>query len=127
MGFSDGLIKILNNVCDKFGIAIDWTSKNVVPYVMQLGNKVVQYELWTSIAWVAVGFILFLFGIFSVRYEFKHPEKFEGGGEGFGLFIFIVTLIIFLVTLLFQTGDIIACLTFPEKVMMDFLQGYMVN
>lgn len=124
IGFSDGLIKVLDAVCDKFGIAVDWTSKNVLPLVQQLSMKIVNYELWTSVAWIAVGIFTFVFGILCARYEYKNEEKFQDGGEGLGYFICLVGFIFLLLTLLFQTGDIIACLTFPEKVTMDFIQGY---
>ena len=30
---SDQIIKVLDNLCDKFGLAIDWSSKNVQPYL----------------------------------------------------------------------------------------------
>ena len=31
MEISQQVIKVLDAVCDKFGIAIDWTSNNVIP------------------------------------------------------------------------------------------------
>ena len=32
-GISDGIIKVLDSLADKFGIAIDWTSSNILPYL----------------------------------------------------------------------------------------------
>ena len=29
---SNQIIEVLNEICNKFGLAIDWTSKNVQPY-----------------------------------------------------------------------------------------------
>ena len=29
----DEIIKVINDLCGKFGIAIDWTSSNVIPYL----------------------------------------------------------------------------------------------
>ena len=30
---STEIIKILDAICDKFGLVIDWTSQNVTPYM----------------------------------------------------------------------------------------------
>lgn len=42
---STEIIKILDAICDKFGIAIDWTSQNAMPYLEQVGEHIIQYEL----------------------------------------------------------------------------------
>lgn len=46
---SEEIIKILDALADKFGIAIDWTSSNVLPYLQQLCTKYVRCEIATSI------------------------------------------------------------------------------
>lgn len=33
---SNEVIKVLDHICDKFGIAIDWSSSNVMPYLQDL-------------------------------------------------------------------------------------------
>ena len=43
MEISEQVIKVLDAVCDKFGIAIDWTSNNVIPYIEQIGNKIIDF------------------------------------------------------------------------------------
>jgi len=44
------IIKVLDNLGEKFGIAIDWSSANVVPYLQDLMTRIVKYETYTSIA-----------------------------------------------------------------------------
>lgn len=36
---SDQIISVLDALCEKFGIAIDWTSQNVIPYIQLLAKK----------------------------------------------------------------------------------------
>ena len=55
---SDAIIKVLNELCDKFGIAIDWTSDNVVPYLQDLMVRYSKYVCYTSIMWLVIGLIL---------------------------------------------------------------------
>ena len=59
---SKEVIKILDALAEKFGLAIDWTSANVLPYLQQLCRKYVTYEITTSTVWVMFGIGLLLFG-----------------------------------------------------------------
>ena len=36
---SEKIIKVIDALADKFGLAIDWTSANVMPYVQDLTGK----------------------------------------------------------------------------------------
>ena len=57
---SNEIINVLNALTEKFGIAIDWTSMNIIPYLEQLVNKYINYEITTSIIWIIVNFIMFI-------------------------------------------------------------------
>ena len=43
---SNQIIEVLNEICNKFGLTIDWTSKNVYPYLQELMGKL--YFIWLS-------------------------------------------------------------------------------
>lgn len=36
----------------KFGIAIDWTAENIMPYIEQLCAKFINFEIYTSVFWI---------------------------------------------------------------------------
>lgn len=46
---SNEIINVLNAICDKVGLTIDWTSKNIMPYLEQLINRYVTYEIINAI------------------------------------------------------------------------------
>lgn len=48
MSFSSQFIEVLDALCAKFGIAVDWTSQNVVPYLTDLAARIITYEISTS-------------------------------------------------------------------------------
>ena len=50
MSFSSQFIEVLDALCAKFGIVIDWTSQNVMPYLTDLATRLISYEIWTSMA-----------------------------------------------------------------------------
>ena len=57
---AEEIIKIINELCAKFGIAIDWTSQNVLPYLQELMGRVATYHIvWESII-IALNCILFI-------------------------------------------------------------------
>ena len=48
MSISDQIIAVINDLCQKFGIAIDWTAENVLPYIEDLCARYIQFEIQTS-------------------------------------------------------------------------------
>ena len=79
MEISEQVIKVLDAVCDKFGIAIDWTSNNVIPYIEHLGNKIIAYDICMSIMWLIIGctipltgaIFIILFYILSYKFYYS--------------------------------------------------------
>ena len=50
----DEIIKVLNDLSERLGIAVDWTSQNVLPYLQELCDKYISYEIWTSIVYILI-------------------------------------------------------------------------
>ena len=130
MSISQEIINVLDALCEKLGMVIDWTAENILPYFEMLCGKFVNYELATSVIWLIFGIVLAFLSkpLFKKGKEFykKHEEK--GGYSdwdiaGFftyvGAFLFIFIGVSVVMTQLF---DITTCLTFPEKILMEELQ-----
>ena len=65
---SDEIIKLLDDLGQRFGIAIDWSSENVLPYLQDLVRRFTTYEIAMSIMWLTIGMIFLLAGIiFSIK------------------------------------------------------------
>ena len=45
MTVSSEIIEVLDYLGEKFGIAIDWTSNNVLPYLQTLADKFIKWEI----------------------------------------------------------------------------------
>lgn len=127
---SNQIVEILDALCEKFGIAIDWTSQNVLPYAQELMRKAVRYELWTSIAWIVVlgiaaGICWVVVWKISKKNELDFGKAYLDGMETIALFFIIVEIfltLVFIVVTIFQVFDIITCLTFPEKIILNMLK-----
>ncbi len=114
MQISDEIIKVLEYLCTKIGLTIDWTSSNVLPYVEQLCGKFVKWEIGTSITWIGIAIITTIIAlIFSKMVDF----------DGFENVIFWGAVCV----IGEQVFDIVECYTFPEKAVYDYIQSYLSN
>lgn len=56
---SNEIITVIDHLCDKLGIAVDWTADNAMPMIQQLIEKYARYLLVNNIAWLCVWVVLF--------------------------------------------------------------------
>ena len=128
MTFSEELIKVLEYLGGKIGIAIDWTSANMLPYLQELCEKIVAYEIWTSYAWIAV-----MWGILIVLWVVTTPCWIVAAKKDWCLsepacciiVCFIVVSLGWSVATMAVTAtqvfDIITATYFPEKTIYEFI------
>lgn len=128
MSFSENFINIINAIGEKIGIAIDWTSNNIMPYMEQLCGRIVNYEMYTSIAWLVFAVALLISGLIIMKKGFKHMKNPERICYDDSYILMIVSGIIlicaFILMAILEVGDIIACLTLPEKTIIQFIMQY---
>lgn len=121
------IIEALDALCQKFGIAINWTSDNILPYVEDLAKNAVRYKLYTSLLYsviFAIGMAILIVFIRLIWCWLKKDEPADDESIGIaGTFfvIFLICSITCFVLLLSQLVDIITCFTFPEKVVYDII------
>ena len=121
MSFSSQSIEVLDALCAKFGIVIDWTSQNVMPYLTDLAARIITYEIWTSAAWIVIVAIVFLIA-WKMTKNLCKGDRFED--EWFsGWSIRIITGIVFFTVIGFEVFDIIEAVALPEKTLYDFITG----
>ena len=125
MSFSSQFIEVLDALCAKFGIVIDWTSQNVMPYLTDLATRLVNYEIWTSVAWIMILGVAFVV-IWKLTKNARKDDSFDNEGICVCAWVaccFIV--IIFIVVACVEVFDIIRALTIPEVVIYGFLKRAM--
>lgn len=132
MTVSEQIIQVLNALCEKFGLVIDWTSENVIPYLGELCGKLVNYEIWTSVAWMAVMMLLSIIsGLCAKKLLPIAKEKLDE----FDYPIVTIITVIVVATLCFATiivvgtqiFDIVKCVTFPEMYIFEYVKGMIDN
>ena len=123
MSFSSQFIEVLDALCEKFGIAVDWTSQNVVPYLTDLAARIITYEISTSVVWMVIAAILFLIAWKMTKNMCKEDIFDADRIAGWGIRI-IIGIICFTV-IVFEVFDIIEALALPEKTLYDFITRLM--
>lgn len=131
MNVSEQIINVLNALCEKFGIAIDWTAANVIPYIEMLCGKYVNYEIATSIVWIVIALAMCVPGFILFKLINKNKEwgvtRYSVIGDDYcgRVLSYIGAAMFFVISICItidQTFDIITCLTFPEKIIVDELK-----
>ena len=91
---------------EKFGIVIDWTSINIIPYLDELMNKYVNYEITTSTIWIVINLIIFVGSCVFLGILFKNKNigtaTYESGfvEKDKKIFFYTISYTSFFVTLL---------------------------
>ena len=113
------VIKILDNLGERFGIAVDWTSKNTMPYLQELFDKFINWEIWTSVMFGGIGVVLLIVSI--TLFVLGNKACKLGYDESFCIIFGVCALIIGSTMVFSQLYDIIECMTFPEKALFDYM------
>ena len=120
MTVSSEIIEVLDYLGEKFGIAIDWTSNNVLPYLQTLADKFIKWEISTSIVWIIIAVFVMVGMIVLINLKGVREINEETYGM---LWVPAGALILgFFVIICVQIFDIIECNIFPEKVLYDFIK-----
>ena len=133
MNVSEQIINVINALCEKFGIAVDWTADNILPYLETLCAKFVNFEIWTSVFWMAFWFILACGCWIPVKPFCRKAKEdrwdFDYGWPWGAMWNIIIASILSFVAIIvigIQVYDIIEVTIFPEKTIYDYIT-YQIN
>ena len=118
---TEAFLKVFEYLSEKFGIVVDTTSKDILPYLQSLGDKIIAYEQNIAIMWIIVGAVLAIFSLMvffigcAKDWECMHWMWLIGGvGIGVGIIIY-------------NMYTYIGCMTFEEKIILDYIEQMMTK
>ena len=132
MTVSEQIIQVIDALCEKFGIVVDWTSQNIIPSIESLCEKLITYEICTSIVWMA---IMILSSIGSIIATKKLAPIFKKGIDSrssiyddewvVASIVAIIGLVVLnlasIIVICVQVMDIVKCTTFPEMYIFEYI------
>lgn len=141
---SEEIIKVFDYIGEKLGVAIDYTQKNIQPYLEDLWNRYITYEIVVNSLQFAISFIITLICLYFVLRFFKAKKKAYNGeidslfyqessnsyynyvelcDSGFIIaFLSFMLIVIFGILTAFQLTDLIELLIIPEKFILELVK-----
>jgi len=116
------IIKVLDYLCDKFGIAIDWTAENVWPQVLDFIGRYQAYAITKH----CVGMIFCVVAIIASIFIIKKVIKYDL--DGFEIFVSVVLGVVSLVCIGVAISQIFSAIEWgivPEIKFTEMLSGYL--
>lgn len=130
---SDEIIKVLDNLGQKFGIAIDWTSQNVLPYLQDLMNRFIGYKNVVAIVWIIISITMLGLSVFGLikLIKWRKSDKYDDSylsNDGIFFRCILTTIIIliisFFIVLACNTQGLIQNIFIPELSILDYITYY---
>ena len=130
MKVSEQIIQVLEYLCEKFGIVVDWSADSALPLIQKLCERYIRWEISTSVAWMIFGIALLTIG-FMILPKVKSAMKRCNDDEEtdvdellipFGSIASILSFIIGTIIICVQIFDIIRCCAFPELQVFEYVQ-----
>lgn len=136
----DEVIKVLEHLGEQFGIAIDWSSANVMPYLQDLMSRIAKYGIYQNVSNIIYCLVFLLLLVFVTEKLYKTAYKYANIYEktndsddkntamsftvGFliSLIVTIITAIITICVIKTSVDEIIELNTVPEKYVIEMIQ-----
>ena len=125
MSFSNELIKILDDLGRRFGVVVDWSGENILPYLQELVTRFIHWEVATSIIWMVFAIFVIVSSSIILKKAINIIKRDDYYGEGwfFGLIISIICLVIGIIVFLCQSFDIAKVVFLPELKIYEYING----
>lgn len=133
---SEEVIKILDDLSQRFGIAIDWSSQNVLPYLQDLMTRLIQYKNIQAIIWIVVSVIMFILVGIILRVALKYIDKYYDRDEyssvydedralakGFAWLIAGIFIFAFILVITLNIRGLIQNIYLPEATIIEYIKS----
>lgn len=115
------IIKVLDNLGEKFGIAIDWSSKNVFPYLQDLTKRIVNYEIMNHFIWIGVS-IIGLIILTVIRIKVRRNKDIDYDDRLVANIICSIGIVMLLAVTIINISDIVKVTNMPEATVIKYIQ-----
>lgn len=123
MNVSEQIIEVLDHLGQQLGIAIDWSSQNVLPYLQDLFSRYVSYEI--TMRWIRIGVLALVIAILVAVIIMVFAKEEDDEIICAVTFLAGAAIIVPLVTIGTQVANIIKLHTIPERAVLEYLQRYL--
>lgn len=65
---SEEIIKVIDELGKRFGIVIDWSNQNIIPYLQELLKRFICYRNITACVWIIISIAMTISGVVMIRF-----------------------------------------------------------
>lgn len=123
MTVSSQIIEVFNEICNKFGIVIDWSADNILPYLTELVNRIALFVIGKETVSVVICCIMIAIATIIIRYIIKNNQNMDLGEFSFCIFFVIVLYFIGFFWGYNAVVKIIQAKTLPELVAFEYIKN----
>ena len=130
MSFSNELIKVLDDLGRRFGIVIDWSNENIMPYLKDLVSRFINWEIVTSIIWLILGVSFIGVFVYLLIKSVKKLKNCNYGDEDGWIFLFVISVIFIIIGIIIsfvQIFDIARVVYLPELQLYNYISSFISN
>lgn len=128
---SEEIIKILDDLGKRFGIAIDWSSDNIIPYLQDLMQRFIQYKNVTAIMRIVFFTLALIISVIvlvkTIKWAYKNKiDDFDDEWYIFvcGVSISAIMIAVSIAIIILDISCLIQNTYIPELTIIQYLQEY---
>lgn len=72
---SEEIIKVLDELGKRFGIVIDWSNQNIIPYLQELLKRFICYRNITACIWIIISIVMTISGVVLFKFLNKWTKS----------------------------------------------------
>lgn len=72
---SEEIIKVLDELGKRFGIVIDWSNQNIMPYLQELLKRFICYQNITACVWIIISIAMTICGVIMIKFLNKWQKS----------------------------------------------------
>lgn len=123
MTVSSQIIEVLNDICNKFGVVIDWSADNIFPYLTELVNRIALFVIGKETVSVVICGIMIAIATIIIKYIIKNNQNMDLGEFSFCIFFVIVLYFIGFFWGYNAVVKIIQAKILPELVAFEYIKN----
>ena len=76
---SEEIIKVLDELGKRFGVVIDWSNQNIIPYLQELLKRFICYRNITACVWIIISIAMTISGVVMIKFlnKWKKSDNYD--------------------------------------------------
>lgn len=127
MEVSKQIIEVLDYLCKKIGVVVDWSQGNVMPYVQDLYRRFIAWQIAIDVFQLILATMLASVSAGVIKWRYKNCIKYNGWEDEDYVIVAVLsgTFVGAVVWWACTVPGLIEVITVPEKILFDYVSSQM--